>query len=916
MGLKGNDILNLAERTRDYRENLILRKFSSAFLFVVGLCLFVFSIAFYRASLVYRVLYLLLFAMAGIDLYIISKAYGAAQQVGQYFVSWSLFYGVFLLLWALFYNSPEVDRGRANITFFTIVSLVAVTIRVKPMISVTLITSCFLLNYGVSIFHFGFDFSFSLAYLMFWFVDVFIASALYMERSAIIEARSKEKKKATELEVTARTDSLTGVGNRMYADSVIDRYWENGTVFSLAVIDIDRLKYCNDNFGHREGDRYIKSLCRFLEGVKRDGESIFRFGGDEFLYISTRANDVELSSFLLLVSDEYAKSEPDLGYRRGFSFGTALIDPSSGQSYSAMFSEADNKMYALKMASRAEWEYKNEGDETGYGLDKSGLESKIFTVLSSSLRNQYTYIINLKTNVSRWSVNAVEHFGLPGEYLYDPKSVLISHIHPDDRKAYLDDFEAVLSGKKERQDFTCRIKSKSGQYVTCKCEGIVVKGTGGDADFFSGAIMNLGVVDVVDRITGMKNTYSFLSDLLKLKGSPKPVGILEVDIQRFHSINNVFGYGVGNCVLSLFAGELESMAPSSVYRMDGAKFAILSTGKDVDYFKGIFKKAQEIARSRIKVESTDIPFLISGALLYFSEISVSPDTIVSELEYALTKSKTERGGALVFYDDLVHGRAKTQIARLDEVRRATLYGCSGFYLDYQPQTLKDGSLVAVEALLRWKDKDGNVVMPGEFIDFLENDNCFDILGSWILKSALEETKPLVDKHPTLKVSVNISYRQLTSQSFRPYLLNLLADTGFSPKNLIIELTEHCSTLDVAYLSSEVEYFRSKGISVAADDFGIGYSNLSQLNNLSFNVIKIDQSFVNQIKYNKRGRLIVETTIRLAHTLGMDVCAEGVENTEQIDVLNLLGADMYQGYYFSPPCSLGKLMEYVEKHGVV
>lgn len=260
----------------------------------------------------------------------------------------------------------------------------------------------------------------------------------------------------------------------------------------------------------------------------------------------------------------------------------------------------------------------------------------------------------------------------------------------------------------------------------------------------------------------------------------------------------------------------------------------------------------------------------------------------------------------MYYDDTLHTEAREHIVLQDEVKRCVLDGCKGFFMVYQPQMDADRHMVGAEALLRWRDEQGQVVSPGAFIPVLENDSCFYELGSWILNTVLSETQPLVHAHPNLKISVNISYQQLNHRDFRDDVLQALKRHDFPAENLALELTEHCSALSLEVLKENLGFFRRAGIGIAADDFGTGYSTLSNLRDLPFTSLKVDQGFVRHLSDSEKDQALVEAIITCAKKFHIATCVEGVETQAHLDLLLPYGADYYQGYLFSKPVPLNIL----------
>ena len=174
-------------------------------------------------------------------------------------------------------------------------------------------------------------------------------------------------------------------------------------------------------------------------------------------------------------------------------------------------------------------------------LDKAELDSRIFDGFAETSKRRYIYVCNLETGVSRWSRNAVEHFGLPGEYFENAGEIWGSYIHPSDREMYFKDIEEVFSGKKNRHELDYRVKNIEGDYVTCTCRGVILKGENGEVDLFVGTIVNHGIVENIDATTNLYNIYEFWKNLRVVRESGECCKILMLGVNNFSDINAVYG---------------------------------------------------------------------------------------------------------------------------------------------------------------------------------------------------------------------------------------------------------------------------------------------------------------------------------------------------------------------------------------
>jgi EAL domain-containing protein (putative c-di-GMP-specific phosphodiesterase class I) len=233
-----------------------------------------------------------------------------------------------------------------------------------------------------------------------------------------------------------------------------------------------------------------------------------------------------------------------------------------------------------------------------------------------------------------------------------------------------------------------------------------------------------------------------------------------------------------------------------------------------------------------------------------------------------------------------------------------LNGCQGFYLRYQPLVnAQTGRIKGVEALLRWRNDTYGELAPGQFIQWLEQNDCFFELGNWILRQAMTDALPLVKEHPEFLLSVNVTYSQIERSDFLGNFTQILEQTGFPPENLYIELTERTNPQDITNLRRELDYFSQKGVKIALDDFGTGSASLNLLRQLPIDRLKIDSQFVAHIQTNRTDEIIVESVIDSANKLGISVCVEGIETEQLRDYVQKYNVDTLQGYYYSRPVDI-------------
>ena len=545
-------------------------------------------------------------------------------------------------------------------------------------------------------------------------------------------------------------------------------------------------------------------------------------------------------------------------------------------------------------------------------LDTTGLDNRIFTAFSETSARRHIFVTNLATNVTRWSKNAVDYFGLEGEYVYNFHELWAKRIHSDDFAAYQKDISAFLDGKTQSHYAEYRVLNKEGNYVFVTCRGIILKGENNESDLFAGTLINHGVADYADPVTGLYNNYKFLQTKKELMKEKHPMHILLFGLNNFSDINYAYDFYFGNTILNRFANQVRQLLKENctIYRMEGTKFAIICKDSSNERVTDLYNQIQELAKYFMTEESVAIPLSISAGAIEVTDFDLHEESIYSCVSHAFADSKYKFHSELVFYDTSLQSTYRETLNLLTALRQSIANGCTGFYLNFQPLVEPEtNSIIGAEALLRYKDDVLGEVSPGKFIPLLEEDSCFFDLGTWVLKQAMLEGKAFIEVNPDLVIDVNLSYTQISQARFRDVLQNLLKETAYPAKNLCLELTESCRNLNVKLLREEVSFYKSLGVKIAIDDFGTGSSCLALLRDLpNVDCLKLDQSFILNLPNNNIDQHIVDAFVQCANNLHMSVCLEGVENKFIKTLVEKYKVTSHQGYLYSRPVSVEKYME--------
>jgi diguanylate cyclase (GGDEF)-like protein/PAS domain S-box-containing protein len=492
-------------------------------------------------------------------------------------------------------------------------------------------------------------------------------------------------------------------------------------------------------------------------------------------------------------------------------------------------------------------------------------------------------------------------------------------VHPDDVLQLRGAIDSHLAGHTGHLEFECRMRHADGSWLWVLCRGLAIRDEDGNPTRMAGSIANITQRRMAedrlrhdalhDPLTALPNRALLIDRLEQIlqrsrRDPTAGCAVLFLDLDRFKLINDSFSHNTGDQLLVAIAARLlDTLNPGdTIARLGGDEFTILldATTSDTE----AIAKAQEIC------DLLERPFHIAGQQLFVrSSIGIcltQPAMPVSELlrnaDIAMYDAKRRGGGTYALFDQSMHQRVLARMTTESDLRRAVER--SLITVNYQPIIdLATGRLRSLEALARWPDG-WEPLSPAEFIPIAEESGLIGPLGRHVLSTALTALSKwrqagLVGDETT--ISVNISPRQLDDPTLPDQILTALEQTDLPPQALILEITESTLMHEPERISRIVSDVCAKGVGLHLDDFGTGYSSLTALLQFPVQALKIDRSFINH--GNDDGGMndaIVRSTIALAHSLGLEVIAEGIETNAQLDNLEMLGCECGQGYLLSRP----------------
>ena len=412
-----------------------------------------------------------------------------------------------------------------------------------------------------------------------------------------------------------------------------------------------------------------------------------------------------------------------------------------------------------------------------------------------------------------------------------------------------------------------------------------------------------------DTLTGLPNRFSLHQRLTQaiasVRRESRSLAVMFLDLDHFKSINDTLGHPVGDRLLVAVSQRLKACVRDSdvVARLGGDEFVVVMTDVGEAPVGAVSAMAAKI------LQRLTMPHVVDGRELHATPsigVAVFPDdgndadTLMKNADVAMYHAKSRGRHNFQFFAASMNVAAEERVALEGSLRHAIDAG--ELLLHYQPQIdAVSGKVVGVEALVRWQHPERGMIPPVKFIPLAEETGLIEPLGLWVLDAACRQLWSMSRRHGAgLRMAVNLSARQLRQESLVDRVRELIATYEVAPGGLELEITESVAMDDPDLTIEVLRRLRELGVVLAIDDFGTGYSSLSYLKLLPIQRLKLDRSFVSEIETDHNDAIICSATIALAHSLGLEVVAEGVETEAQLTYLKYLGCDIIQGYYFSRP----------------
>lgn len=499
-------------------------------------------------------------------------------------------------------------------------------------------------------------------------------------------------------------------------------------------------------------------------------------------------------------------------------------------------------------------------------------------------------------------------------------------VHPMDRIYVYKTHRRLVNGETCNDDIKYRVKCKSGEYKWIisnsksqnDASGNIIKIYGSYKDITELKETQLEIKNLAfyDSITKLPNRVSLYNTLFEHINSSKKFTVFFMDLDNFKIVNDSYGHDVGDKLLKLVTERLniEKKEEFTAFRLGGDEFIILYNG-------AIDKEAIENIANELLFEISQ-PYHIDEKFFYISAsigIASYPESghdlneLLKNADTAMYKSKESGRNKFTFFDDIM---AEENIKKIN--MHNSLFNAiknEEFIVYYQPITdVKSGNIVGMEALIRWLSPKEGLIPPDKFIKAAEESGQIIEIGNFVMRNACSFIKELINKgHENIHVSVNVSAVQLMQNNFKDTLFNIIDEAEIFPECLVLEITETVFMESFEKMTKLFSEIRERGVKIALDDFGCGYSSLTYLKHLPMDLIKIDKSFIDDILSKDENNCIVGNIISIMKQFKFKVIAEGVETKKQLDYISNYECDYFQGYLVSKPIEKEEILKLLSEY---
>lgn len=543
------------------------------------------------------------------------------------------------------------------------------------------------------------------------------------------------------------------------------------------------------------------------------------------------------------------------------------------------------------------------GDKILQNMSLDQIKSIVDVIQMSS--EAYLYILDLDSDIYMIPEKLTERVALNSTRIEHCTEALKAVIHPSDYQMVVDDIAKCASGEQNVHDLEYRWLSRDDRVMWISCRGTVVTGKDGHK-LLVGKITELGRKAKADNVTGLRRETRFRLDAEEiLRDRPESIRYcMRIGIDNFKEINEKDGVEAGDEILYRMSKCITDVVKEGVdvYRLVADEFMILDAvseaGEDP---KGIYQRICEKVAEVVRENDYSRFYTVSAGVLYEDFAGKNSDELMRLSEFALNEAKRSGKNQMALFCQEDYRKYLEHLDIRKELRRDIANDFHGFQVYYQP-IVDAGTyqVVGAEALLRWKSEKYGNVSPAVMIPIMEESGLIIPVGRHVLWEAARMCKKWQAVIPGFHVNVNLSYVQVHKSNLMSDVVQCIKEVGITPDSLVLELTESGYIETDRRIQELFRDLKERKINLAIDDFGTGYSNMRYLKEIEAKTIKLDRSFVLQALENDYDYTIICHLIHMIHSVGSNVCMEGIEYAHELEKMKPAGPDMIQGYLFGRP----------------
>jgi len=530
-----------------------------------------------------------------------------------------------------------------------------------------------------------------------------------------------------------------------------------------------------------------------------------------------------------------------------------------------------------------------------------------------------TFHYDLRKETIEFSKNFRESFpDMDLKYTGDIIALMAEEVIEDDRRRFLETFSRLIDEEADSFSIEFRVWGPNDQIKWLACRGKAVNDIGRQTRLIIGTIFDLTSMNEVrenveksfsrNELTGLPTRSSLLTETDELLHDREVLSaaLVVIDIKDFHVFNDRYGRDSGNKLLVAVAKKIRGNIPEGcrIYHISTDAFCILWPHATRVQVENYMKAVKEEMNEPMALERTSVYVAFSMSAALFPSCGNSAEELLVNAEIALHKVKQDNRISYSIYTPQYKMELKERLDFEFQISKSIREDNHNFLLYYQPLLdARSERLVGCEALLRWKSPQGNLISPEKVITAVTATGQMNIVGDWILKTALRQCQEWIDNSGASEdfyVHINVTAEDMARIDFADYVIELIPLYGLEPKNVLLEITETSLMKNLAICRQNMIKLRNNGIRIALDDFGTGYSSFNYLREFPVDEIKIDRAFVDQD--DRFNTSFISAIVLLTRSIGMTVCVEGIETAQKASRIRALGVDIFQGYYYDRPLS--------------